>query len=463
MHKIYYLLLLSFCFLIPKTSLLAQNYADAKLLARTAAFEMMGKISPLTGHNPSVMLKSVKFNKAKLEYMIDFASLWLASPCYFCDEQEFKIEGILHVKQGGEVISYKPYAKNSAVQDAAFWDQTVNSGAALIGQLLIHLTKDHSEILLHNPTASPITIGLSIREGGYWSTTVASGATYALSSPSCKIKYNNAPQTVEPKELALTNGIYRLSGDESIIEKGSNVEQYYDNNQIDRSMCNTTNTYAVIVGISRYQSGNNLYQADDDAIKFHALMTKRYPLANSILLLDDDATKTNVLAAMENLYKRANKNDNIIFYFSGHGSPGSFVIHDNSYFNTLTHDEVKSAFKKSKAGTKIIFSDSCFSGTFGNKDNADAQATKIATDNEVITFLSSRSNETSIENNKIGGFFTYFLIWGMKGKADINKDRKITARELFEYTSHHVKDVSGKTQNPVMWGKFEDSTAMICW
>ena len=81
-----------------------------------------------------------------------------------------------------------------------------------------------------------------------------------------------------------------------------------------------------------------------------------------------------------------------------------------------------------------------------------------------MLFLSSRGNETSIERRDMkNGFFTSCLQKGLRGGADANKDRTITARELFNYVSTNVKTLSSDKQHPVMWGKFSDNMTVMKW
>ena len=59
------------------------------------------------------------------------------------------------------------------------------------------------------------------------------------------------------------------------------------------------------------------------------------------------------------------------------------------------------------------------------------------------------------------GYFTTYLLSGLKGDADKNKDQIITARELFDYVSVKVSQISGDRQHPVMWGKFSDNLILM--
>ena len=59
--------------------------------------------------------------------------------------------------------------------------------------------------------------------------------------------------------------------------------------------------------------------------------------------------------------------------------------------------------------------------------------------------------------------FTQYLIKGLKGAADTDSDRIITAKEIFTYVSAKVSERTRKKQNPVMWGKFNDNMHILNW
>ena len=81
-----------------------------------------------------------------------------------------------------------------------------------------------------------------------------------------------------------------------------------------------------------------------------------------------------------------------------------------------------------------------------------------------MLFMSCRENEYSWEAPGItNAMFTYALQHGLRGGADYDRNRIITARELFKYTSEKVKQMSGNRQHPVMWGKFPNSMPVMKW
>lgn len=128
----------------------------------------------------------------------------------------------------------------------------------------------------------------------------------------------------------------------------------------------------------------------------------------------------------------------------------------------LKYDKVLKLLGSSQARQKIIFADACFSGKARN-GNKRADATSYA-DKSVMFFLSSRTDETSIENRKMkNSMFTAYLERGLRGGADANRDRTITAREIFDFVSEGVKEKSRQRQHPVMWGRFDDDMPLMVW
>ena len=59
--------------------------------------------------------------------------------------------------------------------------------------------------------------------------------------------------------------------------------------------------------------------------------------------------------------------------------------------------------------------------------------------------------------------FTAYLERGFRGGADVNKDRIITAKELFLFVSKGVAEQSLQKQHPVMWGRFDDEMPVMSW
>ena len=85
--------------------------------------------------------------------------------------------------------------------------------------------------------------------------------------------------------------------------------------------------YIVSAGIADYPGTvNDLNYCDADARTF-ASVYGAYSNVITRVLTNSQVTQSNVLAAMQQIFLKATANDAIIFFFSGHGSPGSFVTY----------------------------------------------------------------------------------------------------------------------------------------
>lgn len=221
-------------------------------------------------------------------------------------------------------------------------------------------------------------------------------------------------------------------------------------------------TFFLAVGINDYNDPvvNDLQCCENDVQSMSALMKKQGAMV--VQCLGKTATKQSVLAALKVFCEDAKPNDAVIFFFSGHGYPGGFCPVDMTQkTNGLTYEEIQGVFKRSKAKRKMVFADACFSGGL-RKNNSTAN--NEAKNGEVMFFLSSRSNELSQEViNGRNGQFTKFLVRALGGGADYNRDRIISAKELFNFVSDGVSAATGNKQHPVMWGKFDDNMVVTDW
>lgn len=231
------------------------------------------------------------------------------------------------------------------------------------------------------------------------------------------------------------------------------------------------NTYAVIIGVADYEvdSSSDLTFTTSDAQKFcDFLMSPEggsVPRSNICLLKNSQATKSNIISYTCSLFSKSSENDRVIFFFSGHGCAGYLLPYDANYFgsNWLSYDEVKSLFRCANAKFKFMFADACFAGDFRNtlpKNHTASSNTDSRNKSEIVVMLSCNDNEYSIESAYLHqGVFTYFLIKGLKGAADLDRNNLITLQELYHYVYHHTldyaQDYANRTQKPVLFGSFD--------
>ena len=231
--------------------------------------------------------------------------------------------------------------------------------------------------------------------------------------------------------------------------------------EIQANVLSTPTTYVVSVGISDYKCISDLRLPSQDAKAVASLFIGEK--SKVTLLTNQQATKENIVRTLNSVFMQAKPDDMIIFYFSGHGFTEGFCTYTTNCKGglNLTFEDIKTIYAKSKAKRKLIFADACFSGAI-RSEAKNKKSAEVLKNQNIMLFLSSRTNETSLERSDMkNGFFTSYLIKGLQGKADNNKDRVITSRELFNYVSKNVIELSKDKQHPVMWGKFSDNLIII--
>lgn len=210
---------------------------------------------------------------------------------------------------------------------------------------------------------------------------------------------------------------------------------------------------------------------DDDAYRYYAFLKSpeggALPDNQIRVLIDEDATRNNILRAMKQVYYQADANDVILFYFSGHGFDGSFIPSDyDGYNNLLYHTDVKEILEKSAARHKICFADACHSGSAGST----ALAARAPYENHldryykafeksrggIALLLSSKGEEFSLEDEGLRqGVFSHYLMRGLKGEADSNKDKIVSIQEIYQFVYTKVKSYTASAQTPVLSGAYD--------
>jgi hypothetical protein len=227
---------------------------------------------------------------------------------------------------------------------------------------------------------------------------------------------------------------------------------------------NPVQVWAIIVGVAAYGNMPALSFTDDDAYRMYSFL--RSPEGGAVhedqirILIDEGATRKLIISAMEKTYMRADTNDVIVFYFSGHGLKNAFLPIDfDGHLNTLKHSEIKDIFAKSPAKYKLCIADACHAGgmvTDKMPDNSYYEAFGNAKGGTAF-MLSSKEEEYSIENIGLRqGIFTHFLIKGMKGTADKDRDGIVTIKEVYDYVQQNVRKYTQNNQNPILYGDYDD-------
>ena len=235
--------------------------------------------------------------------------------------------------------------------------------------------------------------------------------------------------------------------------------------------------WATVIGVAAYSHMPSLRYTDDDAYLFYAFLKSpeggALPDEQVKVLVDDNATRENILQAMRATFLRADENDMVLFYFSGHGVEGAFIPADfDGFSNRLYHHEVRQILDASKAKYKLVVGDACHAGSlYGLNDSENLLASRSflpdmlnryygalsRADGGLALLMSSKQEEVSLEDSGLrSGVFSHFLIKGLKGAADYNNDGIVTIEEAYKYTSQEVSGYTAGAQTPILTGTFDE-------
>ncbi|MDA7637882.1 caspase family protein [Candidatus Pelagibacter sp.] len=240
----------------------------------------------------------------------------------------------------------------------------------------------------------------------------------------------------------------------------------------------SNNKVALIIGIENYTEAPKANYANLDAKYFFDYARRAFGVKkqNINLLVNEEATVVKTDKAVSLWLKskiKKNKSDLIIF-FAGHGLASS----DGKELYLLPQDGnpdrlERTALSRTDLFKEIIslnpksvtmFLDTCYSGVSRDEQMllASARPIRIVADEQegipdnFTIFSASQLDQISSGLKEANhGIFSYYLMKGMEGNADINKDKKITNGELLAYMDENVSQKAaeqGREQNPSLAG-----------
>ena len=237
------------------------------------------------------------------------------------------------------------------------------------------------------------------------------------------------------------------------------------------------NAVAIIIGIQDYRRVPKAEFANNDARVFYDYAIRGLGVRpeNVKLLVDQQADDVEILGAFKNwlpLKAKRGQTDVYVFY-SGHGLPSDdgaslyFLPHgvDRQFLDrtAIKQAEIVSALQAVQPKSVTLFLDACYSGQSRGGETLLASARPIAIQPKASTFPSNFTVLSASAPEQIAssspdlkhGIFSYFLMKGMEGEADQNKDGSITVQEMQGYLSDSVggKAMSiNRTQQPQVVG-----------
>ena len=237
---------------------------------------------------------------------------------------------------------------------------------------------------------------------------------------------------------------------------------------------------ALIIGVANYSRAPTATFADNDANVFgdYAHRALGVPRSNIKVLVNNRSSRTDLKIALKQWLRgriEEGKTDVNVF-FAGHGlaSPNGQDLYLLPYDGetslldetALLRRELFEVIDKANPKSATIFLDTCYSGLSRGKETLLASARGIVVTAKpqsipkgftVLSAASGQQISSGLDEAK-HGLFSYYLMKGMEGDADANKDRKITAGELHAYLGNRVMKQAirlGREQTPELSGDVE--------
>jgi len=258
--------------------------------------------------------------------------------------------------------------------------------------------------------------------------------------------------------------------------------------------------WAVVIGVGHYNNAaipQLHYTVADAELVQQVLVGQGGFKKDNVLLITDKTERKPTLRDLKwalgtFLARSAKKDDLIMIFFAGHGAPevdprgaesdglAKYLVPSDAdpndlYSTALPMDEFQTIFDRIEAERVVVFVDACYSGAAGGRTFA-SKRTRAARVDEVFLdrltrskgraiLTASRGSEVSLEVPELGhGLFTHYLVQGLRGAADLDRDGIVSLQELYQYLEQQVSQKSrsiGGNQHPVMKGELEGLMPLI--
>ncbi len=234
---------------------------------------------------------------------------------------------------------------------------------------------------------------------------------------------------------------------------------------------------AVVIGVESYQYVPDATFAYNDAEVFREYLAETMGMKRQRIKLATNRKATQaefskLLGPNGWLARNIKKGkSDVVVYFSGHGiaapdaKSSGLLPHDvdPNYSVGLQTKQLYQDLASMGAKSVTVFLDACFTGQTRNSEMLIANARPIVISpiaaeippNITVISAASGSQISGALEEKEHGLFTYYLLKGLGGDADSNKDESINISELKSFVSAKVKEqaaLNGREQTPEIQG-----------
>jgi peptidoglycan/xylan/chitin deacetylase (PgdA/CDA1 family)/uncharacterized caspase-like protein len=228
-------------------------------------------------------------------------------------------------------------------------------------------------------------------------------------------------------------------------------------------------SWAVIIGVNDYQSWPKLRYAVNDATAIEETLVNKFGFKRDHIrkLIDRDATRQRIMQVLGDEFTDVNKvqrEDRVFFFFAGHGATRTFgdgrqigfivpvdADRENYVSTAISMTQLRDASDLIAAKHIYFVMDSCYSGLALSRGvgvfSRDRTYLEEVTRRTARQILTAGGADQQVADDGPGGHsvFTWALLQGLDGKADLDGNGVITASELGAYISPIVASFSKQT------------------
>jgi TolB-like protein len=225
------------------------------------------------------------------------------------------------------------------------------------------------------------------------------------------------------------------------------------------------------IGVSRYRQAElNLQFAAADARAIAATLQLQsagalYREAKTLVLTDEEVTRESILDSLERFLGQAGPDDVAVIFVAGHGvrdqASGSYYFLPfaataqnlvSAGLRMSDFDEIVRVVRHNVRAV-VVMLDTCHAGALRVSAPglvaADDPAARMSAGEGFFLLAATKPGEDSVEEPALAhGAFTYAVLEGLQGAADVDGDGLVTVSDLFSYVARRVPQITNGEQHP---------------
>jgi peptidoglycan/xylan/chitin deacetylase (PgdA/CDA1 family)/uncharacterized caspase-like protein len=224
-------------------------------------------------------------------------------------------------------------------------------------------------------------------------------------------------------------------------------------------------SWAVIIGIDEYPKWPRLHYAVNDAKGMSELLINNFKFKpdHVLTLLNGDATREKILSVLGDTLadpKKVQKDDRVFVFFAGHGATrklpsgrdlGYIIPYDADLESfqgqAISMTNFQDISESIPARHVLFVMDSCYSGLALTRSGGTSNYLREVSQRSSRQMLTAGGANEEVSDTGPNGhsIFSWTVLQGLEGRADLNSDGFISATELASFVAPGVSGLAHQT------------------